>query len=85
MVGLLHQRDENSSRQNESGLPDDLAIDAEVDVGPTPGAYGLAARLNVSLPGIEVEVAQRLLEATDQLCPYSNATRGNIDVTVKLV
>jgi organic hydroperoxide reductase OsmC/OhrA len=38
-------------------LPDDLAIDAEVDVGPTPGAYGLAARLNVSLPGIEVEVA----------------------------
>ena len=48
-------------------------------------AYGLAARLNVSLPGIEVEVAQHLLEATDQLCPYSNATRGNIDVTVKLV
>jgi organic hydroperoxide reductase OsmC/OhrA len=87
MVGLLHQRDEDSSRQNETGppLPDDLAIDAEVDVGPTPGAYGLAARLNVSLPGIEVEVAQRLLEAADQLCPYSNATRGNIDVTVKLV
>ena len=66
-------------------LPDDLAVDAEVDVGPTPGAYGLAARLNVSLPGIEAELAQRLLEATDQLCPYSNATRGNIDVTVKLV
>ena len=66
-------------------LPDDLAIDAEVDVGPTPGAYGLAARLNVSLPGIEAEVARRLLEATDQLCPYSNATRGNIDVRIKLV
>ncbi len=66
-------------------LPDDLAIDAEVDVGPTPGAYGLAARLNVSLPGIEAKVAQRLLEATHQLCPYSNATRGNIDVSIKLV
>jgi osmotically inducible protein OsmC len=66
-------------------LPDDLAIDAEVDVGPTPGAYGLAARLNVRLPGIEAEVAQRLLDATDQLCPYSNATRGNIDVRIKLV
>jgi lipoyl-dependent peroxiredoxin len=66
-------------------LPDDLAIDAEVDVGPTPGAYGLAARLNVSLPGIEAEVAQRLLEATDRLCPYSNATRGNIDVRINLV
>jgi Ohr subfamily peroxiredoxin len=66
-------------------LPDDLAVDAEVDVGPTPGAYGLAARLNVSLPGIEAEDAQRLLEATDQLCPYSNATRGNIDVRINLV
>jgi lipoyl-dependent peroxiredoxin len=66
-------------------LPDDLAIDAEVDVGPTPGAYGLAARLNVRLPGIEAEAAQRLLDATDQLCPYSNATRGNIDVRIKLV
>jgi osmotically inducible protein OsmC len=52
-------------------LPDDLAIDAEVDVGPTPGAYGLAARLNVTLPGIEAKVAQHLLDATDQLCPYS--------------
>jgi organic hydroperoxide reductase OsmC/OhrA len=66
-------------------LPDDLAIDAEVDVGPTPGAYGLAARLNVTLPGIEAEVAQHLLDVTDQLCPYSNATRGNIDVRIKLV
>jgi lipoyl-dependent peroxiredoxin len=62
-----------------------MAIDAEVDVGPTPGAYGLAARLNVRQPGIEAEVAQRLLDATDQLCPYSNATRGNIDVRIKLV
>ena len=66
-------------------LPADLAIDAEVDVGTTHDAYGLAARLNVSLPGMEREVAQRLVEATDQLCPYSNATRGNIDVAINLV
>jgi osmotically inducible protein OsmC len=66
-------------------LPADLAIDAEVDVGTTHNAYGLAARLNVSLPGMEREVAQRLVEATDQLCPYSNATRGNIDVAINLV
>ena len=50
-------------------LPADLAIDTEVDVGTTHAAYGLAARLNVSLPGMEREVAQRLVEATDQLCP----------------
>jgi Ohr subfamily peroxiredoxin len=66
-------------------LPADLAIDAEVDVGTTHNAYGLAAPLNVSLPGMEREVAQRLVEATDQLCPYSNATRGNIDVAINLV
>ena len=64
-------------------LPADLAIDAEVDVGTTHNAYG--ARLNVSLPGMEREAAQRLVEATDQLCPYSNATRGNIDVAINLV
>jgi Ohr subfamily peroxiredoxin len=66
-------------------LPADLAIDAEVDVGATHNAYGLAARLNVSLPGMGREVAQRLVETTDQLCPYSNATRGNIDVAINLV
>jgi len=66
-------------------LPIDLTVDAEVDVGPTRGAYGFAARLNVSLPGMEREVARRLVAATDQLYPYSNATRGNINVAIKLV
>jgi lipoyl-dependent peroxiredoxin len=56
-----------------------------VDLGTTRGAYGLAARLNVSLPGLEREVAQALVDAAHQLCPYSNATRGNIDVAINLV
>jgi len=66
-------------------LPPDAAIDAEVDLGPTEGGYGLAARLNVSLPGIERQTAQALLDAADKVCPYSRATRGNIDVAIKLV
>jgi lipoyl-dependent peroxiredoxin len=66
-------------------LPADVAIDAEVDLGPTHGAYGLAARLNVSLPGLERKVAQDLVDAADQMCPYSNATRGNIEVAINLV
>ena len=66
-------------------LPADLAIDAEVDLGPTPGAYGIAARLNVSLPGMDRAAAQALLEAAHKVCPYSNATRGNIDVKINLV
>ena len=66
-------------------LPRDVAIDAEVDLGTTADAYGLAARLNVSLPGMERDVAQKLVEGAHQVCPYSRATRGNIDVTLKVV
>lgn len=66
-------------------LPVDLAVDAEVDLGPTPGAYGIAARLNVSLPGMERAAAQALLDAAHKVCPYSNATRGNIDVKISLI
>ena len=66
-------------------LPDGLAIDAEVDLGPIPNAYGIAARLNVSLPGMDRAAAQQLVDAAHQVCPYSNATRGNIDVALTLV
>src|SRR5262244_4026847 len=66
-------------------LPADAAIDAEVDLGTTHGTYVLRARLNVSLPGLEREVAQALVDAAEQLCPYSNATRGNIEVAINLV
>lgn len=65
-------------------LPPEVLVDAEVDVGPVGEAYGIAARLNVSLPGLDPEVAHRLLETTHQVCPYSRATAGNIEVTVNL-
>ncbi len=66
-------------------LPADLSIDAEVDLGPVGKAYGIAARLNVSLPGMDKAAAQALVDTAHQVCPYSNATRGNIDVTITLV
>src|SRR5258705_3153645 len=66
-------------------LPADLAIDPEVDLGTTGGGYLLQARLNVSLPGVERELAQALVDDAHQTCPYSKATRGNIDVEIKLV
>jgi lipoyl-dependent peroxiredoxin len=66
-------------------LPEGLAVDAEVDLGPIPNAFGIAARLNVSMPGMDRAQAQAVLDAAHKVCPYSNATRGNIDVTVKLV
>jgi lipoyl-dependent peroxiredoxin len=61
------------------------AIDAEVDLGTNEGGYLLRARLNVSLPGVPREVAQTLVEAAHQICPYSKATRGNIDVVINVV
>ncbi len=66
-------------------LPAETAIDAEVDLCRTGVDFFLQARLNVSLPGLEREVAQALVDAGHQTCPYSKATRGNIDVVVKLI
>ena len=66
-------------------LPEDLAVDAEVDLGTAEGAYFLQARLNVSLPGVEREVARALVDAAHQTCPYSKLTRGNINVVINLV
>ena len=65
-------------------LPADLSVDAEVDLGPIPDAYGIAVRLTVSLPGMDKAAAQKLVDAADKVCPYSNATRGNIDKTITL-
>jgi len=66
-------------------LPPDAAIDAEVDLCDTDAEYFLQARLNVSLPGIDREVARALVDAAHQTCPYSKATRGNIDVVINVM
>ena len=66
-------------------LPAERAVDAEVDLGITDGGYLLRARLNVSLPGLDREVARAVVDAAHQICPYSKATRGNIDVEINLL
>jgi lipoyl-dependent peroxiredoxin len=74
-----------AARKMKITLPDDVAIDAEVELHLADSGYFLGARFNVSLPGIEREVARSLVEEADELCPYSKATRGNLDVTFNLV
>ncbi len=71
--------------RTKTALPADLAIDAEVDLGPIPNAFGIAVRMRISLPGMERAAAESLVQAAHQVCPYSNATRGNIDVTPTVV
>jgi len=74
-----------AARKMKMTLPAGTAIDAEVDLCNTDGAYFLQARLNVNLPGLESELAQALVDAAHQTCPYSKATRGNIDVAINVV
>lgn len=65
-------------------VPADATIDASVDIGPIPAGFGIAAKLVISLPGMDRAVAQDLVETAHKVCPYSNATRGNIDVELTL-
>ena len=65
-------------------VPEGTSIDASIDLGKISHGYGIAARLVVSLPGMDRSAAQELVDAAHQVCPYSNATRGNIDVTITL-
>ena len=71
--------------QMKVSIPPDLAVDPEVDLLMGEDGFSLKARLNVSLPGLDRQVAQSVVDAAHQTCPYSKATRGNIDVAINLV
>jgi len=74
------------ARRMKVTLPADVAVDAEIDLCNSGDVYFLRARLNVSVPGLEREVAQAIVDATHgETCAYSNATRGNVGVTVNVV
>jgi lipoyl-dependent peroxiredoxin len=75
----------HAARKMRMVLPIETAIDAEVDLNIADGVYFLRARLSVSLPGLDRETAQALIDNAHETCPYSKATRGNIDVVVNLV
>ena len=70
--------------QEKVAVPADTSIEGSVGIGPIPGGFGLQVALKVSLPGVDRAVAQSLIEKAHAVCPYSNATRGNIEVTLSL-
>jgi osmotically inducible protein OsmC len=74
-----------AARKLKVALPSDLAIDAEVDLRLADDGYFLKARLNVSLPGVNREMAQTLVDTAHQTCPYSKAIRGNVEVAITLI
>ncbi|KQM47394.1 MULTISPECIES: organic hydroperoxide resistance protein [Sphingomonas] len=74
-----------AGQQLKVKLPDDVAVTAKVGIGPrSAGGFGITTDLTVSLPGIDRAEAQRLVDAAHEICPYSNATRGNVDVGLTL-
>ncbi|HDL8431694.1 organic hydroperoxide resistance protein [Yersinia enterocolitica] len=65
-------------------IPDDASIEGTVGIGAIPTGFGIEVQLDISLPGIERGVAEDLVKKAHVVCPYSNATRGNIDVTLNI-
>ena len=81
--GLLPER-ARRGRRREGVDTEDSLVEADVSIGTIGGGgYGLAVALKVSIPGVDADTTLRLAEAAHQVCPYSNATRGNIEVTVE--
>ena len=66
-------------------VPAETAVDAEVDLGPTAHGFGIAVRMKISVPGLERAKAEQLVAEAHKVCPYSNATRNNIDVQLTVV
>ena len=66
-------------------LPDDVSITSDVGIGPIPGGFGIQVAMAITIPGFEKSAAEALVAAAHKVCPYSNATRGNIDVTLTVV
>ena len=70
--------------QQKVQLPPDTTVNGKVGIGQIPQGFGIEVELNVSLPGMDRQAAQELVEKAHQVCPYSNATRGNIDVKLNV-
>ena len=71
--------------QSKTKLPDDTSIEGIVGIGQIPGGFGIEVELKISVPGMDKAQARDIVEKAHHVCPYSNATRGNIDVTLTVV
>lgn len=71
--------------RDKLSISPDVSIEGTVGIGPIPTGFGIEVQLNISLPGVPADEAQTLIDRAHIVCPYSNATRGNIDVTLTLV
>ena len=71
--------------RDKLAISPDVSVEGNVGIGPIPTGFGIEVQLNISLPGVPADEARTLVDRAHIVCPYSNATRGNIDVTLQLV
>lgn len=71
--------------RDKLNISKDAFIEGEVSIGPIPTGFGIQVKLNIHLEGMDQAEAQQLVDAAHIVCPYSNATRGNIDVTLNVI
>jgi len=72
------------ARQEKVAIPEDVSVSGVVGIGPIPAGFGIEVELNISLPGMNPSEAKSLVDKAHRVCPYSNATRGNIDVRLTI-
>lgn len=80
-IGALHA----AAKRAKLTLPAETAVDIEIDLCQAGDEYFLRARLNVSMPGLERSAAQAIADTAEETCPYSKATKGNVDTKVRVV
>lgn len=74
----------HNAAAKQMALPEDTSVDTEVDLGTNENGFLLQARLNVNLPGLTVDQAKAIVATAHETCPYSKATKGNINVTINV-
>lgn len=71
--------------RDKFNIPKDAYVEGDVGIGPIPNGFGIEVKLHVHLPGMDTDEAKKLVDAAHIVCPYSNATRNNIDVDFEIV
>ena len=84
-IGAMKAVASGMTGQPKVALPADVSITSDVGIGPIPGGFGIKVAMRISVPGMDKAAAEALVAAAHQVCPYSNATRGNIDVSLTVV
>jgi Ohr subfamily peroxiredoxin len=84
-IGAMKAVASGMTGQPKVALPADVSITSDVGIGPIPGGFGIQVAMKISIPGMERSAAEALVAAAHKVCPYSNATRGNIDVSLTVV